>query len=667
MEPYKYAELRQDKSEIRLLHLEPGQPSAARNGADPIHCFISYVSLDDKPAYTAISYRWSGEPRAILIRGSGTQHRLRVCANLEAALCQIQRHMQTSQLHLPIWADAICINQEDDTEKSWQVGMMRRVYEQAALTLVWLGEDDGERGEFALQKLRGFGDAYMSRQSPTRYFAHSDRDPFRLVEKAGELRSDMLDDLTRLAKVDGVGQDAEQAWAAIALLLQREYWTRVWMIQEIALSPMVFILCGREVINGFYLAVAVTLFQQHFNWPGLLVKVQRGEPYSNLLWWIASKLMIGTQAMFMTRLLLSGSRGQRDAAASSLPYGHRSPLANLLCVAYLPSARFFATNRSDLVYALLSLSSDVDELGVSPDYSLSDSELYSNVARSLLTKQQHAWVLSLNHHAKAIPDLPSWVPDWSVASPCVPLQRSRIHQITSIFSTTPIGRSAAPVPDEEFDASRGLPASEYPPCQSPRLLALKVVFMDEIATVGNCYSELGLEGERLEKGRPDSRTQLWLLELHRLLSGCSVGEEAGYQSARIARAAMTGHDIQQTTSLTGISPGTTLGDVAPLVPEIVEGLLRQGTEHLYLPLSGVIYTYCRNRRAFLTSKGSLGVGPLDTQVGDAAAVVTGARVPFLMRRAAERRWQLVGEAFVEGLMNGESFDNSPAVELIELC
>ena len=660
-----HAELCRDRSEIRLLQLESEESSATGVGTGPIRCSISHVSLDGKPTYTAVSYRWTGGPSVIHVCDGDTQRRLHVCANLEAALRQIRDHTQTTRPGLLIWADAICINQEDEVEKSWQVGMMGRIYEQAAFTLVWLGEDGGERGEFALQQLRVFGEAHASRQSPTRYFVQSGHDPFCLVERAGELESDMLEDFTRSAKCGSMGEDMEQAWAAVALLLEREYWSRVWMIQEVALSRMIFILCGGEVTNGFYLPVALSVFQQRFDWPGLMMKVQRGEAYSKLLWWIGTKLMVGTQAVFMTKLLLWGSRRQRDMALSG-PYGPRIPLTALLCKACLPSARFYATNRSDLVYALLGLSSDASELDISPDYSLSDSEVYTNVARSLLTKQHHTWILSLNHHPKSIPDLPSWVPDWSVASPCVALQRSRINEATSIRSTTSTISSTPSVLDEEFDASRGLSSNNSPPSSSLGLLGLNVVFMDEVAAVGHSYSELGSNSEQFEKGKPDHRTRLWLLELQRLLTS-AVSKGDGHRSTRIARVAMTGHNIGQITSRTGVSPGTALEDVASLVPGILAGLLEQGTEHLYLPLSGVISIYCRNRRAFVTSKGRLGIGSLDTKIGDAAAVVLGAQVPFLLRMAAERRWQLVGEVYIEGLMQGESFGDSPAVEVVELC
>jgi hypothetical protein len=43
---------------------------------------------------------------------------------------------------LPVWIEAICINQADDQEKSHQVAMMGDVYENASNVLIWLGDED---------------------------------------------------------------------------------------------------------------------------------------------------------------------------------------------------------------------------------------------------------------------------------------------------------------------------------------------------------------------------------------------------------------------------------------------------------------------------------------------------------------------------------------------
>ena len=41
-----------------------------------------------------------------------------------------------------IWADAICINQKDNSEKAWQVRQMDQVYSRADRVLIYLGEDE---------------------------------------------------------------------------------------------------------------------------------------------------------------------------------------------------------------------------------------------------------------------------------------------------------------------------------------------------------------------------------------------------------------------------------------------------------------------------------------------------------------------------------------------
>ncbi|PVH76869.1 hypothetical protein DL98DRAFT_372665, partial [Cadophora sp. DSE1049] len=38
-----------------------------------------------------------------------------------------------------LWADAICVNQQDNVGKSHQVQQMKQIYENASKVIVWLG------------------------------------------------------------------------------------------------------------------------------------------------------------------------------------------------------------------------------------------------------------------------------------------------------------------------------------------------------------------------------------------------------------------------------------------------------------------------------------------------------------------------------------------------
>jgi hypothetical protein len=54
----------------------------------------------------------------------------------------------------------------------------------------------------------------------------------------------------------------------------------------------------------------------------------------------------------------------------------------------------------------------------------------------------------------------------------------------------------------------------------------------------------------------------------------------------------------------------------------------------------------------------LGLAPPDTQEGDIVAILYGCSVPVVLRRLkkSERAYQLVGESYVYGMMDGEALD-----------
>lgn len=62
---------------------------------------------------------------------------------------------------------------------------------------------------------------------------------------------------------------------------------------------------------------------------------------------------------------------------------------------------------------------------------------------------------------------------------------------------------------------------------------------------------------------------------------------------------------------------------------------------------------CKGRSFFVTEKGYFGLGPHILRRGDVCHILKGARVPFMLRKADEGAYKLVGEAYVHGIMNGE--------------
>ncbi|KUJ15839.1 uncharacterized protein LY89DRAFT_539710, partial [Mollisia scopiformis] len=111
----------------RLLLVHPGAFD------HPLNCSLIVCSLDEKPSYNALSYTWGGlgEPKFITLEGIAWE----ITANLEQALL----HLRPSNKELSLWVDAICINQNDDREKAYQVEMMGDVYRFATRVRAWIG------------------------------------------------------------------------------------------------------------------------------------------------------------------------------------------------------------------------------------------------------------------------------------------------------------------------------------------------------------------------------------------------------------------------------------------------------------------------------------------------------------------------------------------------
>ena len=175
-----YKPLDFSKFETRLLQLLP--PETEETGEledDLVECRLKHgVSLLDPPTYHALSYCW-GQPKdttRILV----DDRKVEVTTNLETALRELRRGTKGCDL---LWVDALCINQQDPYEKSYQILRMGQIYASAALVIAWLGPAGGE-------------DTLLDR---------------------------------------GIAKH----------LSQNPFWTRVWIIQEISRARKVDVMCGR--------------------------------------------------------------------------------------------------------------------------------------------------------------------------------------------------------------------------------------------------------------------------------------------------------------------------------------------------------------------------------------------------------------------------------------
>jgi hypothetical protein len=160
---YTYAPLSDDSNEIRLLLISSKEIARQSGYKGQILCRLNQYNINDAPEYNALSYTWgdTNDRRHIWINDTV----MSVTKNLYDFLTTIQHETKICVF----WIDAVCINQADDLEKSYQVAMMHQIYKNAVSVTAWLGpEDDGS--DIAIQsfidiaidfnKMLGKGSAY---------------------------------------------------------------------------------------------------------------------------------------------------------------------------------------------------------------------------------------------------------------------------------------------------------------------------------------------------------------------------------------------------------------------------------------------------------------------------------------------------------------------------
>jgi len=111
---------------IRLLDLQSGSP------LDQVSVSLLKTTIDSAPEYEAVSYTWGDTLQKCVVNVDGQD--LEVFGNSYEALTEL-RYPDQNRI---IWIDALCINQNDPDEKSWQIMLMGDLYKNAHRVIVWL-------------------------------------------------------------------------------------------------------------------------------------------------------------------------------------------------------------------------------------------------------------------------------------------------------------------------------------------------------------------------------------------------------------------------------------------------------------------------------------------------------------------------------------------------
>jgi Heterokaryon incompatibility protein (HET) len=160
--------------------------------------------------FEALSYVWGNQVTRQRIKCNGQS--MYIGSSLLDVFGELARRRSTGL----VWADAICINQNDDQEKTRQVCMMRNIYEKAQRVIIWLGKEQaGDRRGFELAKgmyQKCDGASYNM------YATTYDFDDFDSESKGVPRPLGNLD------------------WAALFTILSHPWFSRIWVVQELLVA-----------------------------------------------------------------------------------------------------------------------------------------------------------------------------------------------------------------------------------------------------------------------------------------------------------------------------------------------------------------------------------------------------------------------------------------------
>lgn len=626
-----YSPLNTSRREIRLLRLMAGSVS------DKIQCELFVISLDDPIKFEALSYAWGDAHDTLSITLEG---QLRSATrNLESALRNLRYSFQDRKL----WVDALCINQNDISERSNQVGLMRDIYSTAKEVVVWLGAS--RLGE--------------------------DRDPVvEAIEKRGRNPIEI--------------HWTKQEYLDLFVFFLHPWWTRIWTVQEAILARRLVYQQGRFTMSEDHIRRLAESYTYHTSVRRCCNTRAATHKTGNSAFEDLHFLLIRIQ-------YLHGLRAQEQ---------HNERRFEHVIASFWSRD---ATDARDRVYGLFGISIGVNTSAV--DYSLTAAQVFENTARDVaassrnldfLSQIQEPTDLDLTKEAHEnepsiveTPDIPSWVPDWGASNPtdAKEIEAELIWYRMSFLSLYHACGELefTPQPDDmpgTFTVS-GLICDTIKQVSSK---PMKCGFRYDIRPLTEWRDMVGIE---TNPGRlyPDSRGNVTISDAFwRTLcmditpfSDASTSDPASNHTeihagsnVQFKRAEMMDHlshhawwclELLRLHELVRSNP-------IALNPRLAF-YFEKGTnfgEHSR--------KVTQKRRFFVSEKGYIGLAPKDAQVGDQICVLAGGKMPFVLREvkeaskkkfktSSEPEWNILGDTYVHGLMDGEGLATADQ-RLVEL-
>ena len=384
---YNYEPL-QGPEHIRILTLR-----GISNGA--VECTIHQIKVSEG-GYQALSYVWGSEekPFHALVRDAREKRhwrtpfmknkplgRIPLTKNLNDALHDLWNADEL--MSKVFWIDQICIDQEGE-EKNHQVAFMGQIYKNASSVITYLGRvEDEEEEQKGLELLKRLDSHFL----PSYEKLSEAWDLNAARSKLSELP------ISRLPNNLLGGAASERIWQWLVTLCFGEWATRLWIVQEQMLNTDNCMLHGHRLLSWDSVAVMPVLFY--------LEILPNQHVYT--LWETNPKSLTNNPWDFAACIFSIWRTYQQTRQSYSL-------LSNITRF-----ERMQCREPRDYIFALLAISSDSIDLGITPDYSKSPNQVFLDTTISMVESLQELDFLSLACRLDNLSDLTH--PSWAITSP----------------------------------------------------------------------------------------------------------------------------------------------------------------------------------------------------------------------------------------------------------
>lgn len=337
---------------------------------------MHHFPIAEAPPYEALSYVW-GEPTDRLeielyhagpVGDSAAQKfKLSVTRNLHDALCQLFEESHTRFL----WADAVCINQGDLTERGEQVQLMQEIYSGAQRVVTWLGPSDN--------------DTLTAINFMKQVVSRCENLPESALKEALAYTNAVADMLQvpNLPVFDVAGFTA-----ARNLFADRAWFSRIWVVQEVNAARDVTVMIGPHRLP--------------WDWLG-----------KTAMWVVTQE-----------RDKLSTAHGSNRWAYNAVVLWQKRATSAPTGADVLRSGAWHASDPRDMIYARLGFEALRRDVLLVPDYTKPFLQVYNDFVHKYITQTKNLYILTQLDHppfTKGRPrvvgleiptDAPSWLPRW---------------------------------------------------------------------------------------------------------------------------------------------------------------------------------------------------------------------------------------------------------------